>query len=500
MSGAVGYIRTSTVEQANTNNSIPVQTSKFENFCVNNHLPQLVPPFIDKQSARTADERPKFQEMLAYCRKHHKNISCVVVSDLSRFARNVADQGASIAELKRLGIKTVSIDEPMVDDTAAGKLAGNMLGVFNQYFSDSLSEKTKFRMEAAVKAGRFIWRAPLGYTNSKNGKGSTIKLDTERAPLVRKGFDLMATGNYHADDVLRTITALGLRTARGTPLPRQTWHAMLRNPLYTGWVKSGDLIVRGVHSPIVSQELFDAVQGVLTGRSKTAQSRRVLNPDFPLRQFIRCAKCDKGLTAGIAKKKFPYYWCYKPGCRSVFVTKDELESQFVRLLQMHQPTVELLERLPEIAKQLWTVRQERVQQDSRALTIRLQDQKHLNSQAIKAKLKGELTEEDFTTLKQSITEETALIEKQLIALESERSTMEELIAQTKRELVDLAAAWKKAGLSQRQELCQMLFPDGLVWSQSWGFLNPKNHTIMQDLCDSWADTNDPVKFGVPDGI
>jgi hypothetical protein len=35
------------------------------------------------------------------------------------------------------------------------------------------------------------------------------------APLVRKGFELMATGNHHADDVLRTITALGLRTARG---------------------------------------------------------------------------------------------------------------------------------------------------------------------------------------------------------------------------------------------------------------------------------------------
>ena len=59
------------------------------------------------------------QEMLSYCSKHHKNISCVVVSDLSRFARNVADQGASIAKLKKLGIKTISIDEPMVDDTAA---------------------------------------------------------------------------------------------------------------------------------------------------------------------------------------------------------------------------------------------------------------------------------------------------------------------------------------------------------------------------------------------
>ncbi len=71
-----------------------------------------------------------------------------------------------------------------------------------------------------------------------------------------------------------------------------------------------------------------------------------------------------------------------------------------------------------------------MERDSRALTIRLQGHKHLNSQAIKAKLKGELTEEDFATLKQNITEETALIEKQLTLLESECSTMEELIAQT----------------------------------------------------------------------
>jgi site-specific DNA recombinase len=388
MSGAVGYLRTSTVEQANTNNSLPVQKSKFQNFCEKNNLPQLVPPFVDKQSARTADERPKFQEMLSYCRKHHKNISCVVVSDLSRFARNVTDQGTSIAELKKLGIKTISIDEPMVDDTAAGKLAAGMLGVFNQFFSDSLSEKTKSRMQAAVKAGRFVWRAPLGYTNPKNGAGSTIKVDAERAPLVRKGFELMATGNHHADDVLRTISALGLRTARGAMLPRQTWHAMLRNSLYAGWVKSGDLLARGLHPPIVSQELFDTVQDVLAGRSKTARTRQVLNPEFPLRQFIRCAKCDKGLTAGIAKKKFPYYWCYKPGCRSVFISAEKLEANFVDLLGSYHPTVEYLALLPEVAKEVWKAREGRAKQDSRALTIRLQEQKYLNSEAIKGQIEG----------------------------------------------------------------------------------------------------------------
>jgi site-specific DNA recombinase len=499
MSGAIGYVRTSTVEQANTNNSIPVQTSKFQNFCVNSSLPQLK-VFVDKQSARTADERPQFQEMLAYCRKNHKKISCVVVSDLSRFARNVADQGASIAELKRLGINTISVDEPMVDSTSAGKLAANMLGAFNQYFSDSLSEKTKFRMQAAVKAGRFVWRAPIGYILPKTGSDSTVKVDPERAPLVRKGFELIASGNHHVDEVLRTITALGLRTVRGAVLPRQTWHAALRNPLYAGWVKSGDLLVHGIHAPIVTQELFDAVQDVLVGRSKTKQTRQVMNPEFPLRQFIRCAKCDKGLTAGIAKKKFPYYWCYRKGCRAVFVPAAQLEEAFVGWIGQYEPTVEYLALLPDLAREVWAKRQERAKQDSRALNIRLQEQKHLNSQAIKAKLKGELSEEDFADLKQSITEETASIQNALTALESVRSTMEELIAQTQRELIDLPAAWKKAGLQGRREFCELLFPKGLVWGHEWGFLNSKNTSIMQDLCDFWADKTSGVKDGGPTRI
>ncbi len=489
------YARVSTREQSD---SLPVQEKKSKDFAKAQNL-NVTHVFTDAESARTTG-RPQLQALLAFCKKRKGKIANVIVADLSRLARNVVDQGTLIATLAELGIRLRSVDEQHIDGTASGKFMAGMTGVFNQYFSDSLSERTKYRMQAAVKAGRFVWKAPLGYTNPKDGAGSTIKVDAERAALVRKGFELMATGNYQADDVLRTITALGLRTARGAMLPRQTWHAMLRNPIYAGWVKSGDLVVRGVHPPIVNQALFDAVQEVLAGRSKTAKTRQVLNPTFPLRQFIRCAKCGKGLTAGVAKKRFPYYWCYKPGCRSVFVPAEELEKAFVGWLGQYEPTVEYLALLPEIAKEVWAKRQERAKQDSRALTIKLQEQRHLNSEAIKAKLKGELLAEDFDALKVNITEEIARIEAALTALESERSTMEELIAQTQRELIDLPAAWAKGGLSERRELCLMLFPQGLVWGHEWGFLNSKNTSIMQDLADSLNDADDLVKFGVPDGI
>ena len=118
----------------------------------------------------------------------------------------------------------------------------------------------------------------------------------------------------------------------------------------------------------------------------------------------------------------------------MFVPAAELEKAFVDWLGQYEPTVEYLALLPEIAKEVWARRQERAKQNSRALTIKLQEQKHLNSEAIKAKLKGELLAEDFEALKATITEEIKRIETAITALESERSTMEELISQTQREL------------------------------------------------------------------
>jgi len=49
-------------------------------------------------------------------------------------------------------------------------------------------QKRLNRMAAGVKAGRWLWLAPLGYIN----KERQIILDPERAPLVRKAFELIA--------------------------------------------------------------------------------------------------------------------------------------------------------------------------------------------------------------------------------------------------------------------------------------------------------------------
>jgi hypothetical protein len=44
------------------------------------------------------------------------------------------------------------------------------------------------------------------------------------------------------------------------------------------------------------------------------------------------------------------------------------------------------------------------------------------------------------------------------------------------------------------------FPDGLVWSHKWGFLNHRDKSLMQDLRAFMEQIASGDMFGVPDGI
>jgi site-specific DNA recombinase len=146
--------------------------------------------FVDPgESARSVD-RPEFQKMLAFCKKHRHEIGCVVVQDLSRFARNLMDQVQTTSDLMRVGVSVRSTYESNIDETAAGTLSANIFGTFNQYYSDVLAEKMQGRTRQAVAAGRFPWRASLGYTNVGGKDGANIEPDEMRAPQIRRAFEL----------------------------------------------------------------------------------------------------------------------------------------------------------------------------------------------------------------------------------------------------------------------------------------------------------------------
>ncbi len=239
---------------------------------------------------------------------------------------------------------------------------------------------------------------------------------------------------------------------------------MLTNPLYAGWVVSGEVRARGTHEALITDEVFAKVQARI---NTNGAPHKKLNEDFPLRGIVRCAGCSKALTAGWARgrsDRYPRYWCWTEGCRAVGISRDNLEKHFVGLLSRMEPTAELLAQLPGRIAQHWQARKQRIALDAARLTTRLADQKALNQRAVVEKLKGEITAEDYDAFKKASSEEVFRIETEITVLDSERGTMEEMLRQAEAQAVDLVGAWEKGNVNQRQEFAKSFFlPEGLVF-------------------------------------
>lgn len=501
MSGALIYIRVSDPAQADKKYNLPTQQKKVEDRCKRDSL-TVIKSFIDVDSARTT-ARPQFQEMLAYCRKHKGKITHVVFADLSRLARNIGDQSFTLATFKQLGITPISCDET-IEDSAAERLSVNMLGIVNQFYSDSLSERIRYRMSAGVQAGRWLWLAPIGYTNVKTNGASELKIDPLRAALVKRAFELTASRNYSLEEVLRRINLLGLKTRRNRELTKQTLSRILRNEIYAGWVVSNGNKVKAIHEPIVTQELFDAAQDALNGKNAAPVVHKKVNSEFPLKGFVMCTTCGKKLTAGFVKgrkEKYPRYWCWNPNCQAkVSSSREEIEMAFVSILGRLGPTQELINRLPEIAKTYWARRLERITTDRRTFSNRLADAKTLNQRILLQKVKGELSPEDFAVLKETATQQMEEAQNQLNVLDAETLTMQSLLEETQHNVVDLMKVWNESDTQRKQELAFNLFPEGLYFSRESKFFEPRNVWLWKSFRQLWDEMANDENIGAGDGI
>jgi len=219
-----------------------------------------------------------------------------------------------------------------------------------------------------------------------------------------------------------------------------------------------------------------------------------------LRGFLRCAGCDKALTAGWVRgrngQRYARYWCWRKGCQTA-ASKEELEDYFCILLAQIQPTVELLAKLPTIAARTWETRKEKIAEDAKALTRRLEEQRALNLRTIKSRIDGHLSDEDFQTMKASIAEETARIEETIKSLDAEKSTYADLMQQAEAEVISFEHAWREGGIHRKRELQNALFPEGLTWWIKRKVFETGKGLSIDDL-GTVFDTLGLV--GVPDGI
>jgi site-specific DNA recombinase len=463
---AVIYTRVSTDEQV-TNLSLPTQQERSRKFCAANGW-AVVKVFVDEGKSAKTTNRAAFQEMIKFCKEPRNAIGYLVVHDLSRFARTVADQEATIIELKKAGVTLCSVMQP-TEETANGRMYRNMTGVFNQYDNELKAEKTIIGMKQAANLGRFPFKAPLGYINVSAHTGRNLIPDAKIAPLIKVAFDLASTGIHSKAEILKRLTGLGLQTAKGVRVSAQTFQMILLNPIYAGWVviPSWGLKERGSFEPLVSDELFQKVQDILSGKRLVASAYQRNNPDFPLRVFVRCERCGEPVTGswstGRNKQKHAYYHRRGKGCRGVYIKREVLERKFVAYLEWLTPNPALFSVFREEVGAVW----KRRQGDSKALFASAQ-QRLSKARAKKDKLvdlfvEGSIDQPTYAQQVVRLDEDQEKIMEDVRRSEDQYLDFEGLMDFANKIASRPARLWIESSIDQRQRLQKVFFPKGLTF-------------------------------------
>jgi site-specific DNA recombinase len=245
-----------------------------------------------------------------------------------------------------------------------------------------------------------------------------------------------------------------------------------------------DVRVKGLHRPIVSQELFDRVQDILNGKKPVAVPKRHANPAFPLRGLVHCAACGAPLTASFCRsktgRKYPYYYCRTRGCRAVkSVHAQNLGDQFVALLSRLRPNPETVSEFPKIAAEVWERAQGDAAKNARKLTAKLEDAKKLKAELLRAKLRGEVSQPDYEQANGEFSREIADLDRQLREVSAVTASADAFIRFVELALVDMAALWQQANDEQRRRVRQVLFSDGILLDSKRKNVEPQQVLAVQ---------------------
>ena len=287
-----------------------------------------------------------------------------------------------------------------------------------KHYVENLKEEVKKGMREKAEQGVYPGRAPIGYRN--NPLTRSIDVDPKRAPIVKRVFEMYASGNYSLS-TLRTAVL----TELGVKLCRSYLETVLKSRFYLGYFVWQGVEYKGIHAPIVSSNLFAAAQNTFTGRGK----RKFRKHNFAFAGLLTCAHDACTVTAELQKLKYVYYRCShgRGKCSLPYMREQDVSDRLGDLLKdIYVP--ETVARTIVDSLQVDTARSESVRQQHIAeAQQRLAALRTRMDQMYEDKLDGKIDEEFWgRKMNEWRTQEQAL-ELQLASL-SVRATVDPVLS------------------------------------------------------------------------
>ena len=231
-------------------------------------------------------ERPALQRLLADVAAGRINV--IVVYNVDRLTRSLADFARIVETLDGQGASFVSITQQFNTTTSMGRLTLNVLLSFAQFEREVTGERIRDKVAASRQKGMWMGGTiPLGY----DVKDRELVANEAEARTVQEIFDAyvrMGTVSEVQDDLRRRgilskrWTSSTGRTRGGMNFNRGSLYWLLRNPVYIGQVAHKGQVYEGRQQAIVDQSLWERAQQLLAAKNAARERRPIVPGGRPL--------------------------------------------------------------------------------------------------------------------------------------------------------------------------------------------------------------------------
>jgi len=457
---AIIYIRVSTKEQLQ-GYSLTFQERECKSFAERENL-KVVKVFAERgESAKTA-KRPELQKLLEYITENKKEIDVVIVHKIDRLSRNVYETSNLRLIFSKLGIELKSATEHF-DNTAVGKLTANLLSSMAQFDNDVRSERTSKGMKEALLSGRWVHIAPFGYKNQKDIDGKPNLIQDENAAYIRNVFKYFNQEALRQTEIVKKLKKDGLGR-----ISKQFLNKILNNSLYAGIIehKFLDKPVKALFEPIISEEEYYKAQKILNGKKRVIKPHLRINPDFPLRNFVKCPYCNKTLTGSWStgrNRRYAYYHCVAKGCEYKSVKKEELERDFIKYLKELKPKDSVIDKFCKAVETKW--KEEILEQNDyrRKLTDEIKKLEDKRERINELVINGTFDRETYKEQIGSVEGKIAVKKIELSETEVEVNDINTFINYCNYFIKNISKLWVRSDVELKIQFQNIIFPEGIYY-------------------------------------
>ena len=420
--------------------------------------------YIDNGATGANFHRPGFQQMLSDIEAGHVN--CVIVKDLSRFARNYSDAGSLIDNLfVQMGVRFISLAENVdsyLNPDSVSSIIVPITNVMNDQYCYQTSKKIRQVFDYKRRNGQYIGAfAPYGYVKYPKDKHQLI-IDPDAAEIVKLIFSLFLKGTskqaialYLNEHGVPSPSAYKLQ--KGIPVSTRGYddpmwgtrmiHSILTNPTYTGDLAQGRSRVKsykvhevesvpreewvevaGTHEAIIDYETFDKVQALLQRDTRTSPKGREVHL---FSGFLKCADCGRAITRSVGNNNNVYYACstYKnrsrTACTMHSIKHNRLEAAVLFAVQQQ---IHLAVSYSEMIARINTAPVKKSQSIRLEELIAAKERELAKISRYKQSLyqdwkDGEITQQDYRDMKADYERQTIALTDVLARLNAERAEL-----------------------------------------------------------------------------